>query len=555
MPEADIIVGVERMIKKYQYKYPKCLRGRLALFPSMFPDVADTSSESICSVVDLGFDHAQHPAPDGFIPDPHDASRSKGEAWETFLKPLPVGNVFVYARGRECVVTSGPLALVFPLGVGDAGLMLKREDYEELVRARVPRVNDDEATAGRSRSFVIPHHLTVEGNRLANPGEDRPQTVNIPAAVVGEDLVFVIVDCSRNVRLKIVALDRGWTPEDLRPDSKLWDKLWDANYGPCWIKEPDAALARLERWRSDVLSTSPPDTNASLVKELCHNQAVFNGFGKHLACDFLHEQCLWPGMPLHALCADDALFLAFKEGIVEYMQRWMSQDYWHDCLGCYNLDRPFAHNRNSDQRYLGRHVQVFRKAFAADMPAELYNKYVERGLLNPDHVIGQPYTPQESELSQGKMKRMVPVYMFVDPDSTSSEAPYKFYTIIRARRPDSWGRCPGDARLPGSPTVFGPASSPIHKNNQLDPTVALKPGRARKHRDGQRGRPAKDRSKAQLNRDSEALERLRQRVEERMEEDEVAEEVAEAQAGRPAKRARLGVDWDTMGLGRSPASA
>ena len=160
------------------------------------------------------------------------------------------------------------LALVFRLGVGDAGLVLKREDYDELVSARVPRVNDNEATPGRSRSFVIPHHLTVEGNRLANPGEDRPQTVNIPVAVVGEDLAFIIVDCSGNVRLRIVALDRGWTPEHLRPDSKvrqscrvsfalrgstpersicqLWHTLWDPHYGPCWIKETEAAQARLE---------------------------------------------------------------------------------------------------------------------------------------------------------------------------------------------------------------------------------------------------------------------------------------------------------------------
>ena len=164
--------------------------------------------------------------------------------------------------------------------------------------------------------------------------------------------------------------------------------LWDQSCGPCWIKETEAALARLDQWRSDILNTEPPDMNASLAQELSQNQAVFNGFGKHLAIDFLHEQCLWPGMPPYALCASDALFRAFREGIPAYMRRWMSQEYWHDCLGCYNLDRPFAHNRTSDQRYLNKYVQVFRKAFATDMPAELYNTYVERGLLDPEHVVG-----------------------------------------------------------------------------------------------------------------------------------------------------------------------
>ena len=137
MPEADIVVGVERTFKKYQYQRhflrgqlssePRrvqhlcrelCLLttfsgiiGRLVIFPSNFAKGSAAGTHPICSVTDLGFDHAQHPAPEGFIPDPYDAARSKGEAWEPFLKPLPVGNVFVHSRGRECVVTAGPVSL------------------------------------------------------------------------------------------------------------------------------------------------------------------------------------------------------------------------------------------------------------------------------------------------------------------------------------------------------------------------------------------------------------------------------------------------------------
>ena len=114
---------------------------------------------------------------------------------------------------------------MFRLGVGDAGLIIKREHYEEIMSASVPSPNDNGDAAGQSRSpsrsFIIPHHLTVEGNRLANPREDLRQTVNIPAAVVGQELVFVVVDCSRNVRLKLVALDRGWIPDDLQPGSEV----------------------------------------------------------------------------------------------------------------------------------------------------------------------------------------------------------------------------------------------------------------------------------------------------------------------------------------------
>ncbi|PIL30130.1 hypothetical protein GSI_07729 [Ganoderma sinense ZZ0214-1] len=122
--------------------------------------------------------------------------------------------------------------------------MLNWRDYEEIVSARVPHADLEGDGAGRSRSFVITHRLTVEGNRLANPGEDRPQTVSVPAVVAGEYLVFV-VDCSRNVQLKVVSLDRGWiAPSGLRPDSKLWHKL-DAEHGPCWIKETEAGAMEI----------------------------------------------------------------------------------------------------------------------------------------------------------------------------------------------------------------------------------------------------------------------------------------------------------------------
>ena len=41
-------------------------------------------------------------------------------------------------------------------------------------------------------------------------------------------------------------------------------------------------------------------------------------------------------------------------------------------------------------------------------------------------------------------------------------------------------KCPGDTHLQGFSTVYGPLSSPVHKNNQLDATVALKRGRLHK---------------------------------------------------------------------------
>ena len=100
--------------------------------------------------------------------------------------------------------------------------MIRHDHFEEVVKNRVLHSNEDvlEDTAGWSRLSVILHHLAVKGNRLVK-GDERSQDVNIPAAVVGEDSAFMIIDSSRNVRLRIVALDRKWTADDLRPDSKV----------------------------------------------------------------------------------------------------------------------------------------------------------------------------------------------------------------------------------------------------------------------------------------------------------------------------------------------
>ena len=76
----------------------------------MFREDREANLGPTCSVIDLEFDYAQYPAPDGSISDLYDAARSKGQAWERFSKPLPTGNTFVHARGKECIVTAGPVS-------------------------------------------------------------------------------------------------------------------------------------------------------------------------------------------------------------------------------------------------------------------------------------------------------------------------------------------------------------------------------------------------------------------------------------------------------------
>ncbi|KAI1789229.1 hypothetical protein LXA43DRAFT_1021805 [Ganoderma leucocontextum] len=85
------------------------------------------------------FDHSQYLAPDSSVPDPYDGARSKGEAWEPFLKPLPVGNVLASARGKEAVVTAGPLAIVFRLGPEATGFLVPRKHCPSAVAQTVGR--------------------------------------------------------------------------------------------------------------------------------------------------------------------------------------------------------------------------------------------------------------------------------------------------------------------------------------------------------------------------------------------------------------------------------
>ncbi|KAI1781746.1 hypothetical protein LXA43DRAFT_1105410 [Ganoderma leucocontextum] len=210
-----------------------------------------------------------------------------------------------------------------------------------------------------------------------------PGSMSHPAAVVGEDNVFTLADSSRNAQFRIVALDREWTNTDLQLDSKL--SLLDQRNGGC-----TCGIGAMEIRHPGYGTTGGHDGFVAL------------------------ESTRSP----YALCINGALFLAFKEGIVSYMRTWTTKEYWDGCLASPNLLSPFARNRNSDRNYLAQYVQ-----------------YVERGLLNPHHVIGEPYTPNVSEFAKGQYKRTVPVYMYIDLYPTA-EPPYRCYSIIRAQRPD-----------------------------------------------------------------------------------------------------------------------
>jgi hypothetical protein len=89
---------------------------------------------------------------------------------------------------------------------------MRRKYYDEIIK------NDVESGAHGYRSFVIP-----EGDEFKTPGSSSAQRIiNIPAAFVSEDWVFVIADFSRLVRLHVVVRkNKPWGANDFDPKSPV----------------------------------------------------------------------------------------------------------------------------------------------------------------------------------------------------------------------------------------------------------------------------------------------------------------------------------------------
>ena len=166
----------------------------------------------------------------------------------------------------------------------------------------------------------------------------------------------------------------------------MYSHLWGAGYGPDWVSETVAARSALQAWRTRALDNASSDT--VIFKELTLNQAVFNGFGKHTACDLLYSIRLWPGMPTRTLCLSEEGFKEFEEALVRYAAIWVSKRYRTECLAIPNLTSSFSFNRNSNKHYLRHFLWVYRKCEVTEMRVDLYNHYARQGLLDPNHTIG-----------------------------------------------------------------------------------------------------------------------------------------------------------------------
>lgn len=263
---------------------------------------------------------------------------------------------------------------------------------------------------------------------------------------------------------------------------QAWSFMWDHNHGPDWNYETDLALARLNAWRSDILSSRSKAFKMCLLEEMCANQKVFNGFGRHTAHDCLHLLRIFPGEPPFLVCEDDVVFARFKAGVISYMAQWVSPSYRERVASLQNHVNPLAFYYRSDANFINQYMHVFRK-WRVRVPSAEYNAFVSEGLLDEEHTIGlhvalasvylstdsvnTPGLPYDCDpaclvnMSDPKAPAWKWVDVFVYKQGSS-----KAYSVIRAQRPEEWK------------WTYGPGVSTTnwcHSFSNDDPTVRSLP--------------------------------------------------------------------------------
>ncbi|KAH9924593.1 hypothetical protein B0H21DRAFT_826713 [Amylocystis lapponica] len=486
MPEADVLCALKQLVVKAQNaharRYKEPLRGHLQLFPRTFATGTATKSWTTCTAHRRGYEDTLEPIPDTFQPNKFDAARSKKQSWEYLIKPLCDGEVVVQIFTLIPVSGCSQHGMRLNLGLEASLLTMKRQDLEEILSQDVPGPNKSKAKAQKLRSFLVTNRFIVP--RSQKTAKDR--TLNIFAAVICEHVAFALIDFARLVTVEIISLSRHWEQSDVQPGSELWSSLWSDNHGPDWIYETEMAMQGLLQWRQQIIDNPNGSTaNAPIVKVLCDSQDIFNGFGRHTAHDFLHLQGLWPGHPTVLICQANDIFDRFRDGLVLYMSTWASQKFLERVAGVPNVDNPLQFNYKSDINYMSHYVHVYRKSFVR-VPAELYNELLRTGMLDRHHVIGEPYSEEHLQASglsfvpDGQRKEcMVVVYR---------QEKFKIYTIIRAMPPSDWRFQSEDLPVQACrgrtdsvyATTLGPGQFRQQVQNQLNPSLAGKPGRRKK---------------------------------------------------------------------------
>ncbi|KAG6835918.1 hypothetical protein H0H93_013359, partial [Arthromyces matolae] len=429
----------------------------LQIFPRVFAE--GTRGKPYCTMSNNklpGYDpNLETPLEDGFKPNTWDKKRSKKKPWNYLItQPLTSGPLCVAGRGKGLVIAAG------------------------------------HGKANRLRSFPLPPRFTD-----TNSSKKKKRTVNIFAAFLTATDAVVLIDFSRLIRLHVTSSPHIWQQSDFAPGSKHWSRIWAPfPNGPDLILERDLALDSLDKWRQRVISGY--QANVPIVEAMASNNCLaFGGFGRHLANDFLFLAGIFPNMPCSFLCNNDYLFEHLKAEIPGYLETFETRDYKRLCLSITNSNNPFSFNVTADTNYTSQHILVFRRS-SVRMPANLYNAYLEQGLLDPNHTLYEPYN-KPVERYNGEYQ-VVPVYFY--------DLPEESFTAIAAKPPAAW-RCSEkvfrtkDITLGGYATLIRPAQFREFKVNMLNTkrlVEAIRRGRPAKILTGRRGRPSKTVTKSSI---------------------------------------------------------
>ncbi|KAJ7270160.1 hypothetical protein B0H12DRAFT_1310880, partial [Mycena haematopus] len=468
---------------------------KIQLFPRTFAEGTAVKPYQTLSV-DPG-DYSTCLEPSTVVVNKYDAKRiPKNAPWGYLIQQeLKSGPAHVAVRGKCLAITAGHHALICHFDLEGNLRPMKRTDFDSIVAECVKGNNPDPSKAERLRSFILPTKFVEPAARQ----NKKVHKINIMAAIVMDDDVFIITDFSRMTRLHVVSCARILDDKDLQPDSVLWNtRLWrQFGGGPDWIVEQGAAFAFLDTWRERVLSQN---VHTAIIDALLELAGPGAGIGQHLANDFLFGIGFHPDTPSSLICSSNHLFSELKNHFPIFMETWTSPQYLKRCAGRPNSKNPFIFNYVSDTNFLRHYVRVYRK-LEVRMDAKLYDMYQSRGLFDPLHTIGTPYHGKWTPTN--KKYKIVEVRMFEGSKSNR-------YHVIRATPPAIWNACTEpvpfkDVTNMGFTTTLGPASFYEPMQNKLDirqmnAIRVGKRGQPRKEKTGKPGRPRKALTQAVINR-------------------------------------------------------
>ncbi|KAL6306457.1 hypothetical protein BKA93DRAFT_160622 [Sparassis latifolia] len=493
MAETDVLRALCNLLEKekryHESLYNKPLTGHLQLFPPKLGVNTDGGHAFNCTVHLREYENYLELVPEGFLSDANEAAQTEDEPWSYLSKPLHQGNVIAKVRGNELFLACGYHGVRMNLGV-DACMLRFGNDNLASVSEAISGTSGNVLNRDRIGSFLTSNaFMPRDSNRI--PGIDR---MNIVAAVNCATFSYVVIDFADSVNISVISLGRHWQESDIDPQSQLWQSIWSPDHGPDWIDEAHAAEQRLLEWRDSILQEiGGISARYPIVYTMCDKKCVFNGFGRRIAHDLLHELGLWPGTPAHLVCQDE-LYETFRDGIVSYMKQWNSLEFLERVASSPNSTNPLQFGHKAYANYMSCFVHVYHKQ-KVRVSGAYYNKLYSAGLLDRKHTIGEPYHYDPRKL-RNKNDTYLPIFVY-------SQGGFKIYSVIRARPPREWlfqgGR--GDLALDGrhSPCKmsFGYTQVHVQVENMLDSSLAQR-GRRRKHQSGRRGRPAKDPKMSEL---------------------------------------------------------